>query len=496
MAVTGKKERENQMDNSYFETLAVPLPEDIEKLKWRGEFDRAARIIDNRLKRDIPLVLKKRLMIEREILKRMPEQYPYTWSEALAMLRDNVRDFEDSELETLWEEDAADWIYVDGEVRFRSSFLRNVLKTRKEYENRALDRELVRSKAENFALLNRTIAAMKEQGGAGCRFRIRGTLAIREEAERAGEEIKVYLPLPIEYAQIKNVNVHSVRIGGREAENWEYTIARADAFQRTICFHTKHRKGQEYSVEFSFENQETYLDFSCESLKHGGPEPGSERGAESCRKNGSAETPEAWLVQQQPHIRFTPFIREMAAGIAGEEQDPLRKARRIYDYITTHVMYSYVRSYFTLTDIPQYAASSMKGDCGVQALLFITLCRAVGIPARWQAGLYTSPFEISCHDWAQFYTESHGWRYADCSFGGAAYREGETQRWDFYFGNLDPFRLPAAREFGHEFEPPMVHLRNDPYDNQMGEAEYGDRSLLEEEYNTKYEMIFQENLPY
>ena len=48
----------------------------------------------------------------------MPGQYPYTWTEALGILRDNVRDFKDSELETLWEEDAADWIYVDGEVRF------------------------------------------------------------------------------------------------------------------------------------------------------------------------------------------------------------------------------------------------------------------------------------------------------------------------------------------------------------------------------------------
>ena len=54
MAVTGKKERENQMDNSYFDSLAVVLPEDIEKLKWRGEFDRAVRRIDSRLEKDIP----------------------------------------------------------------------------------------------------------------------------------------------------------------------------------------------------------------------------------------------------------------------------------------------------------------------------------------------------------------------------------------------------------------------------------------------------------
>ncbi len=485
-------EGEIQMDNSYFDSLAVVLPEDIEKLKWRGEFDRAVRRIDSRLEKDIPQALRKRLMIEKEILKRMPGQYPYTWTEALGILRDNVRDFKDSELETLWEEDAADWIYVDGEVRFRSSFLKNVLKTRKEYENRAMDPELVQSKAENFALLNRTIASMKERGGAGCRFCIRGTLGILEGAERDGEDIKVYLPLPIEYAQVKNVKIHSVRIGEREAEKQEYTIARADAFQRTICFHTKHRKGQKYSVEFSFENQEAYLDFSHGSLEHGGPERTKERtGA-----NGFAEPMDAWLAQQPPHIRFTPLIRELASDIVGEEKDPLKKARRIYDYITTHVMYSFVRSYFTLTDIVQYAASSLKGDCGVQALLFITLCRAAGIPARWQAGLYTTPLEISCHDWAQFYTASHGWRYADCSFGGAAFREGETERWDFYFGNLDPFRLPAAREFGYEFEPPMDHLRNDPYDNQTGEAEYRDRSLAQEEYSTEYEMISLEDITY
>ena len=485
-------EGEIQMDNSYFDSLAVVLPEDIEKLKWRGEFDRAVRRIDSRLEKDIPQALRKRLMIEKEILKRMPGQYPYTWAEALGILRDNVRDFKDCELETLWEEDAADWIYVDGEVRFRSSFLKNVLKTRKEYENRAMDLELVRSKAENFALLNRTIASMKERGGAGCRFCIRGTLGILEEAERDGEDIKVYLPLPIEYAQVKNVKIHSVRIGEREAEAQEYTIARPDAFQRTICFHTKHRKGQKYLVEFSFENREAYKDFSRGSLEHGGPERIKERtGA-----NGFAEPMDAWLAQQPPHIRFTPLIRELASDIVGEEKDPLKKARRIYDYITTHVMYSFVRSYFTLTDIVQYAASSMKGDCGIQALLFITLCRAAGIPARWQAGLYTSPLEISCHDWAQFYTPSHGWRYADCSFGGAAFREGETERWDFYFGNLDPFRLPAAREFGYEFEPPMDHLRNDPYDNQTGEAEYRDRSLAQEEYSTEYEMISLEDIIY
>ena len=114
--------------------------------------------------------MRKRLMIEKEILKRMPGQYPYTWTEALGILRDNVRDFKDSELETCGRRMQRTGFTWTERYAFRSSFLKNVLKTRKEYENRAMDPELVRSKAENFALLNRTIASMKERGAPDAGF--------------------------------------------------------------------------------------------------------------------------------------------------------------------------------------------------------------------------------------------------------------------------------------------------------------------------------------
>ena len=47
------------------ESLSVPLPEDIEKVKWYGDFAQAAKMIDLRLKTDIPEALKKRLRYER-----------------------------------------------------------------------------------------------------------------------------------------------------------------------------------------------------------------------------------------------------------------------------------------------------------------------------------------------------------------------------------------------------------------------------------------------
>jgi hypothetical protein len=125
----------------------------------------------------------------------------------------------------------------------------------------------------------------------------------------------------------------------------------------------------------------------------------------------------------------------------------------------------------------------------VFALLFIVLCRIAGVPAKWQSGLYTTPIEIGMHDWAQFYVAPYGWLFADCSFGNSAHHRGARERRDFYFGNLDPFRMVAASEFQHEFDPPRRFLRYDPYDNQDGEAEYEDMPLLNSELTTDQEML-------
>lgn len=80
--------------------------------------------------------------------------------------------------------------------------------------------------------------------------------------------------------------------------------------------------------------------------------------------------------------------------------------------------------------------------------------------------------------------------YADASFGGAAWRAGDLERWEFYFGNLDPYRIPTTSEYQSDFYFPKKYLRQDPYDNQMGEAEYEDQGLLEgTDFDTKHEKV-------
>ena len=138
--------------------------------------------------------------------------------------------------------------------------------------------------------------------------------------------------------------------------------------------------------------------------------------------------------------------------------------------------------YLTVTNIPEYFLSGLRGDCGVQAITFVTLCRLCGVPAQWQSGLYTKPGSAGHHDWARFYVAPFGWLFADCSFGGSAYRAGDLDRWNFYFGNLEPWRMPTCSAFQQEFNPPRRFLRYDPYDNQSGDVESLTRRLYADEY--------------
>ena len=175
-------------------------------------------------------------------------------------------------------------------------------------------------------------------------------------------------------------------------------------------------------------------------------------------------------------------VASLAKEIVGDETNALLKARKIYDFITTQAVYRFMPPYLTVTNIPEYFLSGLRGDCGVQAITFVTLCRLCGVPAQWQSGLYTKPDSAGHHDWARFYVAPFGWLFADCSFGGSAYRAGDLDRWNFYFGNLEPWRMPTCSAFQQEFNPPRRFLRYDPYDNQSGDVESLTRRLYADEY--------------
>lgn len=440
--------------------LQIPLPEELLKLKWYGSFTRMNKVIDAKLAKDIPTALKKRLLHEKEIISRMPREYPLSYDEALKICHDNFSDFKDSELVQLQDENAVEWIFIEGKPCFRADFFDNIIKTRNDYVARLIDQSKVESREANFNLLNNAMHEIKEQGKLAYHFHLKTGIKVNTDAK--GKMIKVHLPLPLEDCQVKNFKLLNT------IPQYKY-LSEGTHPQRTVYFEEKIDQNKEFYVEYEYDNVMKYVELKPEEILE--------------------NQPNFYLHEQAPHIVFTPYIKSLAKEIVKDETNNLIKAKLIYEYITTHVNYSFVRNYYTIPNIPEYAALGGKGDCGIQALLFITLCRYVGIPARWQAGLYVTPFDIGNHDWARFYIAPYGWLYADCSFGGSAYRNGDKERWQYYFGHLDPFRMPANSEYQFDLYPPKKYIRQDPYDNQTGEAELEDQGLYLKDYELHLEVV-------
>lgn len=421
--------------------LGYPLPEDIEKLKWYGDFPACLALIEKRLGEDLPETLKEKLRMEKRQIIRMERCYTMSHRDAVDFLKENVFDFSPEELDQWRMDGLVDWILKKGEIYYIRSFYDNLRKIRPDIRQRQIGGN---SPNKDKELRYGAIRLMKQHGKVNIRMKIRAKMDLERELAETDQEIKVYLPLPLEKLQSKKV---SLDFASREIK----LASKADHPQRTVMFQGKGRDLDGCYIEYTVENQVFYVK----------PDP----------EKVLPEQPDFCLQEQLPHIAFTPYLRALTREIIGEETNPLLKARKIYDFITTKVNYSYMRSYVSLPVIPEYCASRLRGDCGVQALTFITMCRIAGVPAQWQSGLYANDLEAGSHDWAMFYVAPYGWLWADCSFGGDAWRNGCYDEWNFYFGNLEPYRVVLTSEFQHEFDPPMEQLRADPYDNQMGEVE-------------------------
>lgn len=443
------------------ESLVLGLPEDVERYVVYGDFDAADRLIDIYMKRNISELLKKRLQYEKRRIRRLEKEYIYTFNDALEKASKKIKDFSGEELQKLIDERFADWIYLNGKVMLHEDFLDTIIKVYPNISARLLEKSEDKETGRTD-VLETTINDIISNGEKKYLIHIKTGIKLKKEAARVGETISVYLPVPKDARQIKNIKIIKT---SPEAK----FISPEDCPQRTAYFEKQVTGEDVFTVEYSYENHVKYVI----------PD----------EKMVSDVQPEFYTEELQPHIVFTPFLVNLAHEIVGDEKNPLIKARKIYDYITQNVQYSFLREYASIVNLPEYTAYNLKGDCGVMALLFITLCRIEKIPARWQSGLYVNPTHIGSHDWAEFYIEPYGWLFADPSFGGSGYRTGNKAKWNFYFGNLDPFRMVANSEFQEDFIPKKKFFRTDPYDNQCGEAEYLDMPLYTEDFERIREII-------
>jgi len=279
-----------------------------------------------------------------------------------------------------------------------------------------------------------------------------------------GARVRCWLPVPCNTLFQRNFQILS-------SSPSNYVLAAPDAPQRTIYFDSIANDVGEtsFSVTYCFDTAAwTPL------LTH----PGSEELLDTT-------VSEHDLSEIPPHIVFTPYVRELVQSIVGDERDPLERARLIFEWVITHIRYASEMEYAVMPRIVEKALATRCGDCGVQALLFITLCRAAGIPARWSSGWVLYPSGWNMHDWAEFYVAPLGWLPADPSRGYRDVEEEDVRT--FFFGNCDAYRMVANRALGSTFDPPKTFWRSDPVDNQRGELEWDGGNLYFDdwEYDVK-----------
>ena len=443
--------------------LAIELPDAIKFYKYSGDFaGEKAAIAAYLNKKDVPYGLRRRLEIENVIAGLTGENYTISFDELLAGIREKYPLCGADNLEHIIELGNADYIMRGGERFFEDAVLSNVLDCNARYL-KSLETGIEPEASVN-RLRHENLEIMKKKGYRRVRIRVEEHLEVKERAQRPGETIRVHLPYPCELPEQGDIVLHSS----------SHPVFISESGHRTAFIEKKYESGDRFSVEFSYTLNIPYFT----------PEPSAV----------SAEQPDFYTGEKYPQIRFTPAILSLASELKGSETNPLILARRAYDWVTTHVVYSYMREYLCIDFIPEFAMMNRRGDCGVQGLLFITLCRAMGVPARWQSGSHVRPTGIGSHDWAQYYVAPYGWLWADPSFGGGAYRAGDLELWNHYSCNLDTFREINATDIQVPFDPPRIHMRHDPYDNQSGECEYENYGLGFGEYRKGRSVLSYEEL--
>ncbi len=150
-------------------------------------------------------------------------------------------------------------------------------------------------------------------------------------------------------------------------------------------------------------------------------------------------------------VRVDSEISDLAKEVVGEETNPLRQAKALYDYVTGTMKYDATQQSFKgSTD---HALSCQIGNCNDIHALYISFARAVQIPSRLVMGFALEELQAGqcevCgyHCWAESYLPGLGWIPVDascaCKYGHAG------------FGTLDLNHVAFSRGRDLLLEPPQ-----------------------------------------
>lgn len=148
--------------------------------------------------------------------------------------------------------------------------------------------------------------------------------------------------------------------------------------------------------------------------------------------------------------RFARMARELTEG----RTQATDRARALYDHVLRSMRYDKTGTGWGRGDA-DFACDVGRGNCTDFHSLFIALCRAAGIPARFRIGFPLPPDRGSgsvggYHCWAEFWTDEEGWIPVDIS---EAWKHPDLR--DYFFGNIDENRIAYSMGRDLRLTPPQ-----------------------------------------
>jgi transglutaminase-like putative cysteine protease len=455
--------------------------EEASQLEVQGRFKEAAALLDRALAgTSVSPGERRQLAFERDRLDRIRKDFPLTKEALFDALQKSLKDLTADEFERWLREGRFDSREFDGARRFMVSSVSNLYWRHPELNARRLEPKDTakhdRAVFDSCLAIQRAARAEQKPYALPKRFHVTMTVTADADAAPASEPVRCWLPVPRGYPFQTGFKLLTTSSPVKHLDAETSPI-------RSVQLEQPAQQGKptEFRIEYEYTAFGVSFDVKPDQVLAG----------------DSSDPALAPFLQEEPHVVFTPEIRALSQRIAGSEKNPCLKAKRFYDWIAENIQYSYSIEYCTIRNISDYCRSRGYGDCGQEALLFMTLCRLNGIPARWQSGWNTFPTGKSIHDWCEIYLAPYGWIPVDPYKGIWAMRyaftltpEQKRVARDFYFGGLDQYRMAANSDHCQELTPPKRALRSDTVDFQRGELEWGDHNLYFDKFS--YELNLKE----
>jgi transglutaminase-like putative cysteine protease len=448
---------------------------DVNELVNSGEYTKAAELIENKIKSTtITSEDKLDLLFEKERLDRIKIDFNKTADDVLKFINKYYPDVKEKDL-AKWENDGSlEYKIIDGKKWYFSRSAPNLFRINKEAKEQKLKIDGFKKDPKDVFLEEHIPLILDESANGNedlvrpVTFKLDYTVTVDANDVPDGEIIRCWLPFPRE-GHRRQVDVKLLSVNSDE-----YVLASNDNQQRTV-----------YIQKPAIKDQPTIFNMVLEVTGYN--EINFIQPNQIKPYNKESGLYKTYIAERAPHIIFSDKIKELSNKIVGDEANPYLIAKKIFTWISTNIPWAGAREYSTLENIPEYCMNTGHGDCGIKTLLFMTLCRYNGIPAKWQSGWMLHPGEINLHDWSEIYLEGYGWVPVDQSFG-LVDSDKEDERY-FFLGNIDAYHLIVNDDYSRPLFPAKIFPRSETVDFQRGELEWrgGNIYFNQWDYNMKVE---------